>query len=344
LFYREDYLHLRVCQYIIFFLLLDSLGRLSENCEMKRIYFIFTLFILTSLSLFAKDVKLLTIGNSFAASVFRDLPEVVKDFPDCSLTLKSANHGGCSFERHWRYITEEEADQNVCHYGKSSKKAKGSKLKEILASKKWDFITIQQASPKSWDINTFYPYAENIYNYVRKYSPSAEVIIQQTWSYRCDDPRISKGGKWGFDQTEMFNRLEKNYAQLAKKLNLRVLPTGKAVQNYRAVEKNPFKPYSKEYLATFTKPNVPSDKGDIVGQYGWRKDKKTKEVKLTADNIHFNKRGRYMQACLWFGFFFEKDPLEIKYVPKGISAEEAKLLREVASKTLKEFKQPRDSK
>jgi hypothetical protein len=51
-----------------------------------------------------------------------------------------------------------------------------------------------------------------------------------------------------------------------------------------------------------------------------------------------------MQACLWFGFFFEKDPLEIKYVPKGISADEAKLLREVASKTLKEFKQPRDSK
>ena len=67
-------------------------------------------------------------------------------------------------------------------------------------------------------------------------------------------------------------------------------------------------------------------------------------IDVSADHIHFNARGEYMQSCLFFGFFFEKDPLEIKYVPKEISADEAKLLREVASKTLKEFKQPRDLK
>ena len=39
-----------------------------------------------------------------------------------------------------------------------------------------------------------------------------------------------------------------------------------------------FKPYSKEYLATFKQPNVPSNDGDIVGKHRWRKNKKTKEI------------------------------------------------------------------
>lgn len=313
---------------------------------MKRFYLIFIAVVFASLSLFAKDVKILTIGNSFAASVFKDLPQIVKDFPDCTLTLRSANHGGCSFDRHWKYITEEEADPKVCHYRKkgSSKKGDSGRLGDILRNTQWDFVTIQQVSHKSWDISTFYPFAENIHAYVKKNAPKAEIVIQQTWAYRCDDSRIKKGGSWGFDQTEMFKRAEANYAELAKKLKLRVIPTGKAVQNYRAVEKNPFKPYSKDYLKSFEKPNVPSNKGDIVGKHRWKKDKKTGNIVLGADSIHFNERGEYMQACLWFGFFFEKDPLEIKYVRKGISPEEAKLLREVASKTLKEFKQPRDSK
>ena len=328
---------------------------------MKRLFIVFTILLFASLFAFAKDLKILTIGNSFVVSVFKDFPEIVKDFPDCTLTLESANHGGCSFSRHWKYITEEEADANVSRYNKStitqgycsiqptkaSKKRGCNRLSEILESKKWDFITIQQVSSESLFRETFYPYAENIYKYINKHAPSAEVVIQQTWSYRCDDPRFLPTKTWGKDginQTEMFKRAEANYAELAKKLNLRVIPTGKAVQNYRAVEKNPFKPYSKEYLATFKQPNVPSNDGDIVGKHIWRKNKKTKEIELCADHIHFNARGEYMQSCLFFGFFFEKDPLEIKYVPKEISADEAKLLREVASKTLKEFKQPRDLK
>jgi hypothetical protein len=328
---------------------------------MKRLFIVFTALLFASLFAFAKDLKILTIGNSFVVSVFKDFPEIVKDFPDCTLTLESANHGGCSFSRHWKYITEEEADANVSCYNKStitqgycsiqptkaSKKRGCNRLSEILESKKWDFITIQQVSSESLFRETFYPYAENIYKYINKHAPSAEVVIQQTWSYRCDDPRFLPTKTWGKDginQTEMFKRAEANYAELAKKLNLRVIPTGKAVQNYRAVEKNPFKPYSKEYLATFKQPNVPSNDGDIVGKHRWRENKKTKEIELSADHIHFNSRGEYMQSCLFFGFFFEKDPLEIKYVPKEISADEAKLLREVASKTLKEFKQPRDLK
>ena len=325
---------------------------------MKRLLILFISLVFASLCAFAKDVKILTIGNSFSASVFEYFPKIVEDFPDCKLTLGSANHGGCSLDRHWKYISEEEADPTVSRYNKAfvaesycsanptakSRKRGGNRLGEILKGTPWDFVTIQQQSGRSWQRDTYYPFADNVYAYVKKNAPKAEVIVHQTWSYRCDDPRIKQGGVWGIDQTEMFKRAEANYAELAKKYNLRVVPTGLAVQNYRAVEKNPFKPYTKEYLTTFKYPNVPSCKGDVVGRHFWKKDKKDGKLKLRGDYIHLNEEGKYMQACLWFGFFFEKDPIEIKFVPKQISPEDAKLLREIASKTLKEFKQPRDSK
>ena len=52
-----------------------------------------------------KELKVLTIGNSFADSVFVYLPEVAKSFPDCKLVLDRANLGGCSLLRHWRIFS-----------------------------------------------------------------------------------------------------------------------------------------------------------------------------------------------------------------------------------------------
>lgn len=304
---------------------------------MKRLLILTAAALFAALSLTAKEVNVLTIGNSFADSVFKFLPEIAKSVPDCSLVLERANHGGCELERHWRYISQEEADPSVKIYRKSKKS-----LKEILKSKKWDIVTIQQASHASWRPETYFPYAQNIFDYVKKNSPDAEVVIQQTWAYRADDPRISQGGAWQIDQTEMFRRIEKNYADAAKKLNLRVIPSGQAVQKSRAAEKKPFKAYDRKSLPFFVWPDLPPQASDVVGNLFWRKDK-SGNLAIAADYIHLNIRGQYLQACVWFGFLFDKDPAEIKFVPDTIGNEDAAFLRGVASKTLKEFKQPRDS-
>ncbi len=283
----------------------------------------------------AKELKVLTIGNSFADSVFTYLPKIVKAEGD-KLKLARANIGGCELDRHWKYICESENDPSIKHYFRKTKT-----MREILESDKWDIVTIQQASHKSWILKSYYPYAKNIFDYVKKHAPTAEVVVQQTWSYRLDDPRIMKGGAWGIDQTEMFKRLEKNYAQIAKELNARVIPTGLCVQNSRAMEEKPFVNYDPLLLKTYTFPNLPSQAGDVVGKLYWGKDKNINVV-IKRDSIHLNQRGEYMQACLWFGFLFDKDPIDIKYIPDSIDKKDAEFLRLVASKTLKEFKQPRD--
>lgn len=283
----------------------------------------------------AREISMLTIGNSFAQSAFVYLPSVVKSVPDCTLHLEGANHGGCTLSRHWRYISEEEKDPSVKHYrnGKAT-------MRQILQSRKWDIITIQQASHESWRPETYFPYAEKLCDYVKKYAPTAEICIQQTWSYRADDPRISKGGKWNIDQAEMFARAEKSYADAAKKLGLRIIPTGRGVQNYRAQEKHPFEPSD---FSNYRYPDLPPQSGDIVGKTYWRRQKNG-EMRINRDTIHLNDRGNYFQACLWFGFLFDKNPEEISFVPDTIANSQAAELRSVAARTLAEFKQPKDAR
>ena len=264
---------------------------------MKKLSVFFSV-LLAAFLLQAKEVKLLTIGNSFADSAFVFLPKVVSSVDGCSIIMERANHGGCELSRHWRYISEEEADSSVKNYNKRT-------LRKILNSRKWDFITIQQASHESWKAESYQPYANNIIGYVNKNAPSAEVLIQQTWSYRLDSPRFKK---WRISQKEM---------------------------GYE------FKMYDKALLKTLKWPDLPNQSGDLVGQMAWDKAKKG-YLYINVDSIHLNDRGRYLQACVWFGFMFEKDPRLIKYVPKSIADKDAEFLRNVAYTALKDFKQPKN--
>ena len=295
---------------------------------MKKLAVFFSV-LLSAFLLQAKEVKLLTIGNSFADSAFVFLPKVASSVEGCSIVMERANHGGCELSRHWRYISEEEADSSVKNYNKRT-------LREILNSRKWDFITIQQASHESWKAESYQPYANNIIAYVNKNAPSAEVLIQQTWSYRLDSPRFKK---WGISQREMYERLTAAYIKLAKETKLRVIPTGYAVELARATQGYEFKMYDKALLKTLKWPDLPNQSGDLVGQMAWDKAKKG-YLYINVDSIHLNDRGRYLQACVWFGFMFEKDPRLIKYVPKSIADKDAEFLRNVAYTALKDFKQP----
>ncbi len=305
---------------------------------MKHILLVFVALFFAISSLDAKSLKVLTIGNSFADSVFLYLPKIVKAQDDCELKLERANIGGCELDRHWKYICESESDTSKKHY-----KGKTKTMREMLESDKWNIVTIQQASHKSWIPESYYPFAKNIYDYIKKYAPTAEIVVQQTWSYRSDSPRFTKASKWNIDQTEMYNRLEKNYAKIAKELNVRVIPTGLCVQNARAMQDKPFVNYDPSLLNTLRYPDLPSQAGAVVGKLWWGKNKEGKLV-IKKDFIHLNERGRYLQSCLWFGFLFDKDPVDIKFIPQEIDNNDAVFLRKVASKTLKEFKQPRDQK
>jgi hypothetical protein len=275
-----------------------------------------------------KSLKVLNIGNSFSNSLKVFFPDVVAS-AGCELQLEAASHGGCELHRHWKYITDEENDGVYSMY-----QDRRFKLREILAREQWDIVSIQQASHYSWRPETYQPYASNIVEYVRKYAPSAEIVIQQTWAYRADDSRIRPGGAWGIDQAEMYRRLTDAYLALSKELGLRVIPTGKAVQLARQREAKPFVPYAPEVIGSLRWPDLPSQAGDVVGAMRWAKDAETGRMKIYGDTIHLNTRGQFLQACVWFAFLFNRKTSEITLRPDSLGDDDIESFKAIAQEAV----------
>ena len=277
------------------------------------------------------SLSVLTIGNSFTDSLTACWPQVVAS-AGCQLHFERANHGGCELHRHWRYVEEEERDPACRHYQDPPRK-----LREILAARAWNVVTIQQASHASWDESTYQPFASRLAAYVHQHAPQAELVIQQTWSYRADDPRLQPGG-WGFDQNGMYERLTAAYRRLARELGgLRVIPTGYAVQLARAHQPYSFVNYPPELLHTLRWPDLPAQAGSLVGTLFWRKDEHG-SLKIDRDSIHLNLRGQYLQACVWFAFLYRRPTSDITFVPDLIDDRDAEFLRRMAQQAVDEFR------
>ena len=273
----------------------------------------------------AKEVKLLTIGNSFADSAFKFLPKVAESAGD-KVIMDRANIGGCPLDKHWKLVEKSEQDPAVKpSYRKYT-------LRDKLEAQKWDFVTIHL----SWKPESYMPYAKNLQEDVKKYAPQAELVIQQTWAYRFDDNRLKS---WKMSQREMFDKLVDAYDQAAAGLGIRLIPTGEAVQLARETQPVKYVEYDREALKSLKYPDpLPSEAGSFAVGMSWgsRKNKATGENEryIYNDPAHLNDRGRYLQACVWYGFFFDKPTSEIKFVPEGITEEDAAFLRATAQKVL----------
>jgi hypothetical protein len=125
------------------------------------------------------------------------------------------------------------------------------------------------------------------------------------------------------------------YEKLAASYGLRIIPSGAAFQAARALPRWHFKfpdpAFDYEHPAANT---LPAQAGSLnVGWY-WQEDKATGKPKFNLDFKHANAEGRYLAACVWYEFFFKDDVTANTFVPKGVSAEDAVLLRKVAHDTL----------
>ena len=291
----------------------------------------------------AKDLKVLSIGNSFAVSVGSDLRQLVKSFPEHDLELTVAYIAGCTLDRHVQNIKSAEENPETGMYGIffwstateaiAPKKYK-SNLIDLLKKQRYDVVTIQQGSMKSWDWESYEPYAGELIAFIRQHQPDAEIVIQQTWSYRVDAEQYGK--KFKFDQTGMYERLRDAYRNLAEKYKFRVIPVGDAVQLFRKYTPINYQPSPEpvEY------PDLPSNAGDVVGSSYWMKTKQGPDRrKLKIDPYHLNKDGKYMQACLWFSVLHGEPIDKITWSPVNMPQRVAVLLRRCAKEALAAYPQ-----
>ncbi|WP_231753367.1 BPSS1187 family protein [Rosistilla carotiformis] len=275
-----------------------------------------------------KHVRILTIGNSFTNNATRYLDEIT-EAAGHKLTHKSLTIGGSPLELHAAKALAFEKDRS----DRSAFYSKGESLQQALQSEDWDFVTIQQLSVRSHDVETYRPYAAQLADIIHRYAPQAKLLVHQTWAYRSDDPRFrssrkSNGGPT--TQQAMYEGLSDAYRTIAAELSASRIPVGDAFWiadndpkfGYRAAED--FDAGKLEY------PELPAQTHSLHTGYRWnnRDGKRT----LGMDGHHANLAGEYLGACVWFEGLFAESAVGNEYVPEKLEPEYAAFLQTVAHK------------
>ncbi len=235
-------------------------------------------------------VKVLTIGNSFAENACSMLGNITRSVPGCNIVIGKANIGGCYLEKHAKLIKDCEVDPTLKPYHKKFT------LKELLKKDKWDVVTIQQVSSKSFKPESYQPYADEIVAFVKTNSPQAEIVIHQTWAY---SPNCKRLAEWDLKREDMHSGLVKCYNDLSKHYKgMRIFPSGSAFY---------------ESYKQFPEINL------------WNND-----------GYHANQNGCYLAGCVWFGELFGISPEKVTWKPENMTDETASKLKKIASEVLRQ--------
>ena len=174
-----------------------------------------------------ETIRMLTIGNSFADNACQYLEEITESVKGYQIIIGNANIGGAALDKHADFIKKSEVDPTFKPYN-------GKSLKDWLLEDEWDVVTIQQVSHKSYKLESYQPYADEIVTYIQKYVPNAKIYIHQTWAYAPDCIRLNE---FGINTEQMYKGLKKNYKNLSNRYNLKILKSGDAFHTaYKATQ------------------------------------------------------------------------------------------------------------
>jgi hypothetical protein len=283
-----------------------------------------------------KTIRLLTIGNSFADNALTFLEPIAAGEGNVRFIVGRANLGGCSLEKHWKLASYTAQHPEYKTYP-LRKTATGdvvwANLQEALVAEKWDFVTLQQVSARSWRADTFEPYLGQLVGLVRSLARKAELLLHQTWAYQADSPFFAENG---LTQRLMHERIRKAYRQYAKVYGCRILPSGDAVQRAREAAGHAYVwPESDCGYKHAAAPALPQQKNSLAVGWHWAIRETAEGVpELRLDANHLNSRGNYLIGCVWYealtGLALGRKP----FVPAGLTSTDAAFLRRVAHETI----------
>lgn len=262
---------------------------------MKKISILISFVFILSSSAFAKQIKLLTIGNSFSEDAVENyLYDLVKANGD-TIIIGNMYIGGCSLERHYNNFKTNSTDYSFRKIvdGKMTRTADFT-LQEAFENEKWDYVSYQQVSQNSGIYETYFPYIDSLIVFARKEidNPNLKIILHSTWAY-SQDATHSGFANYGKNQLRMYREIVETTAKVAQKINADLLiPAGTAIQNGRT-----------------------SSLGDTFCRDGY--------------HLELN-YGRYTAACTWFEKLFGISAIGTTFIPENITAAQAKIAQYAA--------------
>ena len=182
-----------------------------------------------------KSIKVLAIGNSFSVDAMEYLYGMLEDVGYEEIVLGNLYIGGCTLETHASNFTADKGAYTYYLNTTGSWTSKSSyKPLTALDSEDWDYITMQQASPKSGQPDTYDPYMTTVIDIVKEHKPDADLVWHMTWAYQGNSTHTGFAN-YGNDQMTMYNAIvDAVQSKILTNSNfINIIPSGTAVQNMR---------------------------------------------------------------------------------------------------------------
>lgn len=188
-----------------------------------------------------KQLKILTVGNSFGVDTSHHLPEVARSLGFENVKICVLYIGGCSLNRHYKnaegdlpgytyYVNESGAWETV----------EGKRISEAVAEDDWDYIAIQHGTGDGsrYTLPESYQKLEALIEYIKSLAPQkTRIAFNMAWVMASDSSHPEMRS-YGGDQLTMYSnlaRLTECVVKGARGLDI-VSPAGTAVQNARTTE------------------------------------------------------------------------------------------------------------
>ena len=166
-----------------------------------------------------KKISVLMIGNSFSVDVAHFTHQLSLG-SDVEIEVCVLYVGGCSLEQHVKFIEEESTPYEWFINGEST--GKYIDLKTALLMKEWDYITLQQVSVFSGLKDTFYPYINQLTDYVKKYQKNPHFVLHKTWPYE-NGFENTNFEHYNYDRKTMYKCINETYDYIAKDLDINII-------------------------------------------------------------------------------------------------------------------------
>jgi hypothetical protein len=130
-----------------------------------------------------KELKVLAIGNSFSVDALAHLYGLFEDAGVENYTIGNLYIGGCSLDRHWTYMKQNDAYYTfTCVRNGQTTRVDKVTADHGLTFDDWDIITLQQLSHKSAD-EAHFGDLQSVIDYVKAKAPRAQIWWHMGWSY-----------------------------------------------------------------------------------------------------------------------------------------------------------------
>ena len=238
-----------------------------------------------------KKISVLMIGNSFSVDAARYTHELSLG-SEVEIELGVLYVGGCSLEQHIGFIKKGSSPYEWFVNGEST--GRYIALKDAVEMKKWDYITLQQVSVFSGLKDTFYPYINELIEYVRRYQKESVLVLHKTWPYQTGFTNTNFE-HYNYNRKTMYKCICDTYDYVSKDLGIDII-----IRSGDVIEK-------------------------AIEKYG---------EKFHKDGFHLNEVGRYLAGLGFVHTFNNNQIIKDIYVPEGLDKDTCLEFEKLVKKVL----------